>query len=64
MVAHLRHMYACFNANVNTSATRYQIEIKLPFRNVNVLDLKVLSIIFNFKELLLYHYACNVVYHM
>ena len=42
-----------FNTNAIISATRYQIEIKLPFRNDNVFVLKVLSISFNFKELLL-----------
>ena len=42
-----------FNTNAIISATRYQIEIKLPFWNDNVFDLKVLSISFNFKELLL-----------
>ena len=42
-----------FNANAVISETRYQIEIKLPFRNVNVFVLKVLSMCFNFKELLL-----------
>ena len=45
-------MYA-FNTNAIISATRYQIEIKLPFINDNVFALKVLSISFNFKELLL-----------
>ena len=38
-----------FNTNAIISATRYQIEIKLPFRNDNVFDFKVLSISFNFK---------------
>ena len=42
-----------FNTNAIISAMRYQIEIKLPFRNDNVFVLKVLSISFNFKELLL-----------
>ena len=42
-----------FNTNAIISATRYQIEIKLPFRNDNVFDLKVLSISFSIKELLL-----------
>ena len=42
-----------FNTNLIISAMRYQIEIKLPFRNDNVFVLKVLSISFNFKELLL-----------
>ena len=42
-----------FNTNPIISATRYQIEIKLPFRNDNVFVLKVLSISFNFQELLL-----------
>ena len=41
-----------FNTHAIISATRYQIEIKLPFRNDNVFVLKVLSISFNFKELL------------
>ena len=49
--------YACmlhaFNTNASISAKRYQIEIKLPFRNDTVFVLKVLSISFNFKELLL-----------
>ena len=42
-----------FNTNTIISATRHQIEIKLPFRNDNVFVLKVLSISFNFKELFL-----------
>ena len=42
-----------FNTNAIILVTRYQIEIKLPFSNKNVFDLKVLSISFNFKELLL-----------
>ena len=41
-------MYA-FNTNAIISATRYQIEIKLPFRNDTVFVLKVFSISFNFK---------------
>ena len=42
-----------FNTNAIFSVTHYQIEIKLPFRNGNVFVLKVLSISFNFKELML-----------
>ena len=42
-----------FNTNAIISATRYQIELKQPFRYDNVFVLKVLSISFNFKELLL-----------
>ena len=42
-----------FNTNAIISATRYQIEIELSLRNGNVFVLKVLSISFNFKELLL-----------
>ena len=42
-----------FDTNAIISAMRYQIEIKLPFRNDNVFVLNVLSISFNFKELLL-----------
>ena len=42
-----------FNTNAIISVTRYQIEIKLPFRNDNAFVLKVSSISFNFKELLL-----------
>ena len=42
-----------FDTNAIISATRYQIEIKLPFRDDNVCVLKVSSISFNFKELLL-----------
>ena len=42
-----------FNTHAIISATRYQIEIQLPFRNDNVFVLKVLSISFNFKGLLL-----------
>ena len=42
-----------FNTNAIISATRYQIEIKLLFRNDNVFVLIVLSISFNFKDLLL-----------
>ena len=53
MVTHVRHMNACANTNAIISATRYQFEIKLPFRNGNVFVLKVLSISFNFKELLI-----------
>ena len=53
-----------FNTNAIISTMRYQIKIKLPFRNENVFILKVLSINFNFKELLPLYYACNVVYHM
>ena len=47
MVAHVRHI------NAIISATRYQIEIKQPFMHDNVFVLKVLSISFNFKELLI-----------
>ena len=53
MVAHVRHMYDTFNIDAIFSATRYRIEIKLPFRNDNVFVLKVLCISFNFKDLLL-----------
>ena len=53
-----------FNTNAIISATRYQIEIKLLFRNDNMFDSKVLSISFDFKELLLKNDACNAVYHM
>ena len=42
-----------FNTHAIISANRYQIEIKLSFMNDNVFVLKVLSISFNFKELLL-----------
>ena len=42
-----------FNTHAIISATHYQIEIQLPFRNDNVFVLKVLSISFNFKGLLL-----------
>ena len=52
MVAHVRHMYASFNTDAIISATRYQIEINLPFMNDNVFVLKVLGVSFNFKELL------------
>ena len=44
---------SAFNTNAIISATRYHIDIKLHFRNDNVFDLKVLSINFNLKELLL-----------
>ena len=42
-----------FNTNAIVSAMRDQIEIKLPLRNGIVFNLKVLSISFNFKEMLL-----------
>ena len=42
-----------FNTNAIISAMRYQIEIKLLFRNDNVFVLFVLSISFIFKDLLL-----------
>ena len=42
-----------FNTNAIISAKRYQIEIKLPFRNDNEFVLKDLNVSFNFKELLL-----------
>ena len=45
--------YSNFDTNAIISITRYQIEIKLPFRNDNVFVLEVLSISFNFKELML-----------
>ena len=44
-------MYA-FNTNAIISATRYQIEIKLPFRNDNVFVFKVLSISFQLQRTL------------
>ena len=42
-----------YSFNTNAIISRYQIEIKLPFRNDNVFVLKVLIISFNFKEMLL-----------
>ena len=46
------YMHA-FITNAIISATRYQIEIKQPFIYDNVFVLKVLSISFNLKELLI-----------